>query len=91
MDIEELVQELGIDKEGSYTPNDSYVIDLDSSDEFGKIYSKLDTNEDLEYEEDSSLLTVNNSSMIYNYKDKYQIVLIADFNNDAYKVTIREV
>ena len=48
-------------------------------------------NEDLEYEEDSSLLTVNNSSMIYNYKDKYQIVLIADFNNDAYKVTIREV
>lgn len=91
MDVEDLLLELGIKKEGNYSSNGSYVIDLDSSEEFGKIYSLLDTNKDLEYEEDSSLLTVDNSSMIYNYDDIYQIVLIADFKNNQYKVTIREI
>lgn len=71
MTLEEFAKELGISKEGNYSRNDSYVIDLDSSDEFGKMYSLLDTNNDLDYEEDSSLLTVDNSSMIYTYQDNF--------------------
>ena len=91
MNIEDLLLVLGIKKEGNYSSNGSYIIDLDSSEEFGKIYSTLDSNEDLQYEEDSSLLTVDNGSMIYNYDDLYQIVLLADFKNNQYKITIREI
>lgn len=91
MSIEELLEELGIDKVGDYSTLGSYVIDLESSEEFGKVYSTLENSDVLEYEEDSSLLTVDNGSMIYNYQDEYQIVLIADFNHDQYKVTIKEI
>jgi hypothetical protein len=48
-------------------------------------------NESLNYEEDSSLLTVDNSSMIYNYNDEFQVVLIGDFKNDQYHLTIKEI
>lgn len=91
MSIEELLDELGIYKVGDYSSSNTYIIDLDSSEEFGKMYSLLENNEDLEYEEDSSLLTTDNSSMIYNYQDLFQIVLIADFNHDQYKITVKEI
>lgn len=55
------------------------------------MYSLLDQNKDLEYEEESSLLTVDNGSLMYNYNDEFQIVLIADFKNDQYHMTVKEL
>ena len=90
MPIRKVLQELGIEERGNYSKDDSYVIDLPDSDTFGKIYSKLDKNDDVEYLEDNSLLTVNNASMYYRYDD-VQITLIADFLNDEYKVVANRV
>lgn len=90
MPIRKVLQELGIEERGNYSKDDSYVVDLPNSDEFGKIYSKLDKNDDVEYLEDNSLLTVNNASMYYRYDD-IQITLIADFLNDEYKVVANRV
>ena len=91
MSIERLVKELGINKIGTYARDGSYTIDLDSADEFGRMYSRLDNNEDLEYLDETSLLNVNNSSLNYRYEDLYQIALIADFNSDQYKIVITEM
>ena len=91
MSIEQLIKKLGIDKVGEYSKDNSYVIDLDSSEDFGKMYSILDRNEELEYLEDYSLLTVDNSSLLYNYNDAFQIALISDFNNDSYKIVVSEI
>lgn len=89
--MEKLLKDLGITKAGSYSRDGSYVIDLNSSEEFGKIYSLLENNEDLEYMEENNLLTVSNASMTYRYGEDYQLQLIADFNNDAYKLVVNEI
>lgn len=91
MSIEQLVKDLKINKAGSYSKDKSYVIDLESSDEFGRMYSILDRNDNLTYMEDYSLLTPDNSSLIYQYNREYQIALIADFKNDTYKIVIQEL
>ena len=89
--MEAFLKEIGINKIGSYSRNHSYVIDLDNSEEFGKIYSILDGNEDLEYMDDNNLLTVTNASMTYRYNNEYQLQLLADFNNDTYKLVVSEL
>ena len=91
MNVEKLVKELGINRVGTYSRDGSYVIDLKSADDFGKIYSLLDQNADLDYMDDTSLLNVNNSSLNYRYNNEYQISLMADFNEDQYKIVINEL
>lgn len=79
---------LGVNNKGTYSRDGSFVVDLaDSSDEFGKVYSILDNNDKLDYMEDNSLLTVDNASILYLYDD-FIINLIADFNNNHYKVVV---
>ena len=88
MTIKDVLIELGINKNGTYSRDGSFVIDLEEdSNEFGKIYSILDKNPNVEYMESNSLLTIDNSSLYYKYKD-FQINILADFNNDEYKVVI---
>ena len=89
--MEKFLRSIGINKVGTYGKNDSYIIDLNDSDEFGKVFSTLDNNEELEYMDENNLLTVSNATMIYRYKDQYQVQLIADFNNDAYKLVVNEL
>lgn len=40
--MEEFLNSLGIHIDGTYTRNGSYIIDLDNSEEFGKVYTILD-------------------------------------------------
>ena len=90
-DIKEILNELNIDYEGTYNKNDSYVIDLADDAEWGKIYSILESNEEIEEQEESTLLTVHNANLIYEYNG-WQFVLSADFdNNDNYRLTIKEM
>lgn len=91
MPIKDILKELKITQIGNFARDGSYVIDLeDDVDAFGKVYSTLDKNPDVEYMENNSLLTVDNASMYYKY-DKYQVNIIADFKNNHYKVVIAEV
>ncbi len=91
MSIEELITKLRINREGTRSRDGSYVIDLNSADDFGRMYSLLDNNDELEYLDTVSLLNVNNSSLNYKYKDLYQIALMADFNEDQYKIVITKL
>ena len=91
MSITDILNELKINLKGTYSRDGSYVIDLeDSSDAFGKVYSTLDKNPEVDSMESNSLLTVDNASMYYKYKG-FQINIIADFRNNHYKVVVSEV
>ena len=91
MSITDILNELKINLKGTYSRDGSYVIDLeDSSDAFGKVYSILDKNPEVDYMESNSLLTVDNASMYYKYKG-FQINIIADFRNNHYKGVVSEV
>lgn len=92
MTLEQFIKFLDIGKSGTYADNSQYVIDIDSDDEYLKIFSKLDRNSKLEQADDNSLLTKHNSSILYNYKDanQFQANLIGDFDNGQYKLVISE-
>lgn len=87
--MEKLLRELNIYLEGSYSKDGSYIIDIYDSDDFGRIYSLLDNNRDIEELESNSLLNTHSANISYLYGD-YQLTLIADFDEDLYKLVITE-
>lgn len=90
MYLEKFLKSIGITQVGHYTKKDSYIIDLEDSDEYGKIYSSLDKCDELTEDEDSSTLTIHNSNIVFE-SDEYQFVLIADFDQDTYKLVCKEI
>ena len=91
MNVYQLLRELNIDKRGSYSEDNTYVIDLSGSNEFGRINSILDRNDLLELIDESSYVTENNANLDYRYQDQYLLSLIADFENDYYQLVIVEM
>ncbi len=93
--IKSILQRLGIDDTGRYE-NHFYIISLENSNEYAKMYTKLDKNAiNTEYPE----FTANSSNAtekIVNYFEleeseiTYNIFLFADFKNDKYYVKIGE-
>ena len=86
----DFLKRLGINSEGETTSNGSYVIDISDSDEFNKIFSKLDKSELIEENEDSSVVNVNVSNILY-FSDKFSLNLIADFKQDIYKLVVTDL
>ena len=88
MNIEELLSELGISERGSYADDASYVIDIDGSNQYGRVNSILDRSDLLEEIASSSFVTTENANIDYKYEDQYILSLIADFDEDEYKLVI---
>ena len=90
--MKEMLKQLGLDYlEGQYGKQNAYVIDLSSDSEFGKIYSILETAYGVTQAEEPTLLTVHNGQIIYNYKDEYQLILKADFDNNLYSLVCSKI
>ena len=85
--MEEFLKQIGITEEGHETTDGNYVVDLDDSDHFNKIFSKLDKSDLVEENEDSSVVNVNITNILY-IGDEYAVNLVADFNEDAYKLVV---
>lgn len=89
--MEELLREIGISKQGEYSKNNAYVIDLEDDLEFGKVYSNLENSKKIEEMEDNQLITSDDAHLSYtDTSGKYQINLIGDFKSGIYKVVINE-
>ena len=87
----ELLSKIGINRDGTYSNNGSYIVDLKDSNDFGRIYSKLENSDDLDLQEDTLLLTIHNSNIEYRYEDEFQLVLKADWDNDSYELVVSEL
>ena len=88
--MEKFLENIGISNVGHYTKSNSYVIDLEDSEEYGRVYSRLDKCDELVEDEDSSTLTIHTSNIVFE-SDDYQFVLIADFDQDIYKLVCKEM
>ena len=92
--MEEFLKSLGIKEKGHSSDNKSYVVDIANSDTWGKYYSILSKSEELDELEESSLLTSHNASITFAYESEdanYQLNLIADYDNDAYKLVVTTI
>jgi hypothetical protein len=94
-DIKPILKRLEIDDTGRYD-NHFYVIDLADSNEYARMYTKLDKNAiNTEYPEftsnsSSSTVKIVNYFEIEESNITYNIFLFADFKNGKYYVKIGE-
>lgn len=91
MTIYELLREVGINRTGTYSDNDTYTIELNDSNDFGRINSILDRANILDPIDESSYVTSDNANLDYKYQDQFILSLIADFENDYYQLVITEM
>ena len=92
MEIKEYLKTLNINNELEPGDDDSYVITLMNSDEFGRMFSKLENSEDLNPLEDNQVVTEQGSSLVYeSISEPYIFNLIADFDGDVYQLVINNI
>lgn len=91
--LKNILARLGIENTGKYD-NRFYIISLEDSDEYAKMYTKLSKNAiDTEFptfgtNTSNSTVKVTNYFEIEEDNEKYNIFLIADFDNDKYYLKI---
>jgi hypothetical protein len=91
--IQDILTRLGISETGSYD-NHFYVINIENSDEYAKMYTKLSKNA-INTEFPTFGTNTNNSTVkVTNYfeleedNNTYNLFLIADFDKDKYYLKI---
>jgi hypothetical protein len=91
--LENILSRLGLEATGKYD-NKFYVINIEDSNEYAKMYTKLSKNA-INTEFPSFGTNTNNSTIkVTNYfeleedNEKYNLFLIADFDNDKYYLKI---
>ena len=91
--IDNILARLEIDNTGNYD-NHFYIINLDSSDEYARMYTKLSKKAiNTEYptfgtNTSDSTVKITNYFELEEDNDKYLLFLIADFDNDKYYLKI---
>ena len=88
--MKDFLKSIGITQTGYFNNDKNYIIDIESSDEFNRIFSKLNNNDALEENEDSSVVNLNVSNILY-LSEEYSLNLIADFNQNIYKLVVTDL
>ncbi len=88
--MKEFLRKLGITQSGHYSSSNNYVIDLDDSKDYDKICSILDKSDLVEENPDSSVINTSVSNILY-VGEQFSLNVIADFDNDTYKVVVTEL
>ena len=88
--MKEFLRKLGITQSGHYSSNNNYVIDLDDSKDYDKICSILDKSDLVEENPDSSVINTSVYNILY-VGEQFSLNVIADFDNDTYKVVVTEL
>lgn len=92
MNIEEYLSTLNIRYEGEIGEDNSYVIDIPNSQDWGSVFTKLDKSEDLEALENNQVVTEQGSSLVYqSLSEPFLISLIADFEGDRYQLIVNQI
>ena len=90
-EFEELLDRLDILERGKLS-NDRYVITLVDSDDYGRIFSKLDKSSILDIIEENQVVTEQGSSLMYeDDEEKFLLNLIADFDSNQYQLVLDKI
>ncbi len=93
MNIKNILKDLNISEVGIYE-GDSYIIELDSSDNWGKLDSKLDAGWSkgiLDFIDSESSVEEEGAVTTYEYtnsSERAKLILMADFDEDVYTLSI---
>lgn len=91
MTEKEFLSSIGINIEGQIG-DDAYVVDIADSNEYGKVFSKLEKADALDPLEDNQVVTVQGCSLMFEAVDEpYILNLIADFDEDKYQLIVNKI
>ena len=79
-----------LDEDVETTKQGISVIQIDSSEDFGKVMSKLDASDLVRQDDESSNISEDSVSIQYASKD-FLITLLGDLEGDTYRMTIKEL
>jgi hypothetical protein len=88
--MKELLKKIGIDIPGYYSDSNTYVVELDDSNEYSKAFTKLDNTDLVDEMSDSSVSNAYVSNVMY-INDYYSINIIADFESETYKIIVHKL
>lgn len=84
--MEELLKKLNIEGKPNKTSK-GYILNIENSNEFSKVYSKLENSDLVEEIFENSQITPDTVSIQYDAGD-YLLTLLGDLAGDAYTLTI---
>lgn len=91
MSIPQYLKQNNINKTYTISEDNNYIITLDNSDDFGKMFSHLEKIQDLEQLEDNQVVTEQGTSILYkSNSENYLFNLIADFDGNVYELIVSE-
>ena len=88
--MDELLKELNIPKNGTWNSEGSYVISIKDSNEFGKIFSKLENTDIVDEIEDGSIVSDDVVSVQYT-NDDFLLNLMMDLEQELYQLIITKL
>ena len=88
--MKDILKEIGINESGYYSEDGNYIIDFENSNQFNKAFSRLEKSDLVEENEDSSVIDLNVSNVMY-VGDDYSFNLIAEFEQDIYRLVVSEL
>lgn len=91
MDVEQLMNELGLNLPLQEEEDGSYTATIEDSNDYGKVMSALNKAEGMESIDEGSYVTMEDAVMKYKYEDQFMISLIADFEDDTYELLVTEI
>ena len=87
---EDIAKLLNVDTFKSSASGDTVTYTLGSDNDFGAVYTVLESDNNFEGTEDNYMLNATIANLEYVYKDEYRIELKGNFDSDTYSVTITE-
>lgn len=92
MTAREYLDNIGISQYGEETQDNSYVVSIENSNEYGKVFSTLENSDDLDIMKENQVVTEQGSSLMYeSLSENFILNLLADFDNNVYQLVITEV
>jgi len=85
MSLKEFADSLNLPYSGDII-NNEYIVDVDDSNKFSDLYTCISSNDNLKVV-GNSLATVDESKFYFT-NGEFQVNLVADFDNDIYRLSI---
>ena len=87
--MKEFLQRLNINNDGYLTDDGEYVVEIKDSNEYSKVFSKIESSDLVHEVEDDSVFDIDNNTLYFEAED-YDLELNADLKEDTYSLIVRK-
>lgn len=86
--MKEFLRSLGINQEGHESDDGVYIVSIEDSNEYSKVFSKLENSDQVHEVENDSVFDLE-KNVLYFESESYDLELYADLEEDSYELIVR--